>query len=114
MDNPIEIHVDWGDDFQQNVDVFIMTRDMDFHAHRVMIAELPETVGEVFTYRPAVASMTRKSCQWLMDRLWGMGFRPANDATPGQLKAMQDHLDDLRMQNHSMLEVILGYFRKRG
>ncbi len=32
----------------------------------------------------------------LMDKLWAMGIRPSDQASPGQLKAMQDHLGDLR------------------
>lgn len=113
MDNGIEIHVDWGDDFRQHLEVFILTRDSDNHAHRVMIVEEPETMGEIAMYRPPVGHMSRNAAQWLMNRLWEMDFRPTGDATPGQLKAMQAHLKDMQDQNSLMLGVLVEYFRKR-
>lgn len=113
MDNPIEIHLDWGEDFHEHLRVAMITRDGDGRAHQVMLTEIPETLGEVVPYFQT-GYMTRRSGQWLMNRLWELGFRPTGDATPGQLKAMQAHMDDLQTANREMLEVILNYFRKRG
>lgn len=113
MDNPIEVHVDWGEDFHEHMRVAMITRDRDGRAHQVILTEIPETLGEVTPYFQ-VGYMTRSAGQWLMNRLWEMGLRPSGDATPGQLKAMQEHMKDLQLANHQMLEVILDYFRKRG
>lgn len=112
MDDPIEIHVDWGNDFREHLRVTMIARDGDGRAHQVMLTEIPETLGEVVPYFQT-AHMMRNGGQWLMNRLWEMGFRPTGDATPGQLKAMEAHMRDLRTDNEQMLEVILNYFRKR-
>ena len=39
----------------------------------------------------------REAGQQLLNALWNMGLRPTEHGTPGQLQAMQAHIDDLRV-----------------
>lgn len=44
--------------------------------------------------------------QALMDDLWRAGFRPSEEATTGQLKAMKDHVADLRMVTQELFKLL--------
>ena len=58
------------------------------------------------TYAAPFLTLEPASAQSLMDELWKCGFRPADGTgSAGQLKATQDHLEDMRSIAFKALEV---------
>lgn len=58
------------------------------------------------SYTAPVLSLTKESCQSLMDELWAQGIRPSNgDGNVGQLAATQAHLEDLRKITFDLMEL---------
>ena len=61
---------------------------------------------EAGTYAEPFLTLEPASAQSLMDELWKCGFRPADGTgSAGQLKATQDHLEDMRSIAFKALEV---------
>lgn len=56
-----------------------------------------EEAQEGIDYQAPVLSLTKESCQSLMDELWSQGIRPSNgDDNVRQLAATQAHLKDMQ------------------
>ena len=91
----------------QMIDISMLFRDDDGRPLEVGLS-IGGSLGNVISYRDLrVGHMTRGSAQFLMDRLWEMGIRPSDQGTPGQMKAMDNHLQDMRMLLFRMLEYVL-------
>ena len=96
--NPVQISVDF------------YLGDRDRLAHKVYAAEpiiLKEVSPGTFT-KPAF-QLDPEVVQELMDCLWMQGFRPSDgQASTGQLKATELHLQDTRNLNAKLLDVVLN------
>lgn len=105
---PLEIHPSWGDDFQETIDITMLFRGDEGEPYEVGMSIGPR-LGEVVRYADTRNGyMTRKGAQWLMDRLWEMGIRPKDQATPGQLKAISAHLSDMQLMAFRLMDHVLG------
>lgn len=105
MTHRAQVHVTWGDDFQSHIGLHLLVVDLDGKRLRVKDFIMEETTA--VTLHEPVAFVSRDDAQWLLDRLWGLGLRPSNDATPDQLKAMDNHLQDMRMYTQQLLNYVL-------
>lgn len=108
----LEIHPTWGDDFMQTIDITLLLRGDDGVPYEVGMSLGPR-LGEVVRYADTRNGiMTRKGAQWLMDRLWEMGIRPKDEATPGQLQAVKAHLSDMQLIAFRFMDRFLEFNRK--
>ena len=102
----LEIHPVWGDDFTHLVGIHLIQRGEEGSAYRINL-EIGEKLPEAMVFRGPDALMSREAAQWLINRLWELGFRPTGEGTAGQLKAVNNHLQDMRGLVDKLLKEVL-------
>lgn len=88
------------------IDFMLMQETPVGHAYGnpVVMTEMPVGV-QPSTHAPTF-NLGEEQCEFLMDELWKMGIRPSNgEGSTGQIKAMEDHLNDMRTIAFSELNI---------
>jgi len=62
-----------------------------------------ETVSPGVASNPAI-SLRPEEARNLMDELWRAGVRPSEVGSPGQLKATERHLEDMRTLTFKLID----------
>jgi len=109
---PLEINITWGDDFSQFFNLHMITRPygdaFTRDAPRYVEIVQGEEIPVAALYHEATAYMTVESAQRLIDRLWALGLRPKDDASHGQLEALQNHLKWAQSLAERLFNKVLG------
>jgi len=72
---------------------------------RPVVFETEDTEDEALIPQPFMV-IDRSAAQSLIDELWGCGFRPSDGTgSAGQLKATENHLEDMRRIAFKFVEV---------
>jgi len=84
------------------VSIYLAKRIVDCGVETVaivqpMLMEVVKDPRDCGTRKPPAIEMTNEDAQRLMDELYNAGIRPTEGVgSPGQVKALQDHLADMR------------------
>jgi len=88
-------------------DFYLGRRDRE--QNKVFAAEIILKEVSPATLNPASFQLDPDAAQMLMDTMWQAGLRPSDgQASTGQLKATELHLQDTRNLNAQLLDVVLN------
>ena len=91
--------------YQNGYDLFLFEKQSDWTTIAFPITFGKVTSAELFA--PCVF-LKKEVAHQLMDELWRAGVRPTEVGSPGQLKAVENHLQDMRKLTFELLK---GYIK---
>ena len=87
--------------WRQDVELFIGDKEGKTRVKEIVLEKMQEAVCHTASF-----TLTNENAQTLMDDLWICGLRPTDGAgTAGSMRAVENHLKDMRAIAFAKLEV---------
>ena len=95
MIDDCQMYIEW-EHWYSNISVYAKIKGQSCYAKPVEFEWKDIEPGEATDHEPMM-QLSKYNAQLLMDGLWQCGIRPTEQVgSVGQLKATQDHLEDMR------------------